>query len=148
VRSGLHAGFWIGQRDAVCELLDLLELGRRHVRSEECSFVDQMLANGRERVAVDSAAVLCQSLKDVLSELAYDGVRRRVYDRRTGTYPCVVHGRGRADMSPIFKWLKLQPVHHLRQESGKPGEKGKPAAPRGAVREVDRLPAAGNERTL
>jgi hypothetical protein len=47
-------------------------------------------------------------MKDAPQDLAYDAARQRIFNRRTGTYPCVVHGSGGADMTPLFGWLNLE----------------------------------------
>jgi len=102
----LNSGGFVGEAAVLREALR--DLGSRIPSSldDQRWWTNRLLADP-ESIRLDTRCEIFQTLWGSMGDLA---LRKEIYNRRTRTYPSIVHGNGWTDMSPILKWWEPQRV--------------------------------------
>jgi hypothetical protein len=123
----LNGGGYIGEIRVVYGFLRQLDDKHPYWASDQRWWTDRFLAN-QDTIALDTRCTIFQTLCNSMDDLCY---RDGVYNKRTRTYPSVLHGNGWVDMTRVLRWHEraTRPGPSLR--TGGSSSRGRtPPAPR------------------
>lgn len=100
----LNSGVWMGEVGFTRALFEQMQVARLPAELNDQRLFTEWWLSYRG-FTLDRQCTLFQSLFGAEQDLVFEGLCLR--NVLTGTYPLVLHGNGRTDMSAVITWAKL-----------------------------------------